>query len=245
MSKTLIVANWKMNPKSFKDAAKLFEMVEKNVKLSKDAEVVVCPPFLWLRELRSKKLSLGAQNCHFQMSGAFTGEVSSLMLTDAKVEYVILGHSERRQMGETDAQINLKVKTALKDGLKPILCIGEKEDEEINLVLERQITQALEKITASQLEQVAIAYEPVWAIGTGKACSADNALSATLFIRRILTKLYSRFLAEKTPILYGGSVSSENCAQYLDRSGMNGLLVGGASLDADQFVKIINTVSKR
>lgn len=245
MSKTLIVANWKMNPKSFKDAAKLFEMVEKNVKLSKDAEVVVCPPFLWLRELRSKKLSLGAQNCHFQMSGAFTGEVSSLMLTDAKVEYVILGHSERRQMGETDAQINLKVKTALKDGLKPILCIGEKEDEEINLVLERQITQALEKITASQLEQVAIAYEPVWAIGTGKACSADNALSATLFIRRILTKLYSRFLAEKTLILYGGSVSSENCAQYLDRSGMNGLLVGGASLNADQFVKIINTVSKR
>jgi len=245
MSKTLIVANWKMNPKSFKDAAKLFEMVEKNVKLSKDAEVVVCPPFLWLRELRSKKLSLGAQNCHFQMSGAFTGEVSSLMLIDAKVKYVILGHSERRQMGETDAQINLKVKTALKDGLKPILCIGEKEDEEINLVLERQITQALEKITASQLEQVAIAYEPVWAIGTGKACSADNALSATLFIRRILTKLYSRFLAEKTLILYGGSVSSENCAQYLDRSGMNGLLVGGASLNADQFVKIINTVSKR
>jgi len=244
--KKLIVANWKMNPKSQKDAAKLFDAVEKGVKIGQAARVIICPPFLWLGELKSKKLALGAQNCHWETSGAFTGEISAAMLADQGVEYVILGHSERRQYaGETNEMINHKMKVALKEGLKPIFCVGEKEGEEMGAVLEEQLTQGLAKISVKQLDEIIIAYEPVWAIstsGTGSICSSDNALSAALFIRRVLTKFYSRFLAEKVPILYGGSVDANNCAEYIKRVGMNGVLVGGASLDAEEFTKIVKQV---
>ncbi len=244
--KKIIVANWKMNPKNFKEAQALLEAVKK-AKRGSETEVVICPPFIWLRCLASKTtargISFGAQNCHWEITGAYTGEVAAAMAADAGAKYVILGHSERRQfMGETDEIINLKIKTALKMGLKPILCVGEKTGEEMSLVLEEQLSRALAGLSVNQAKEIAVAYEPVWAIGTGNACLPDNALSAALFIKKTLTKLYSRFLADKTSILYGGSVTSRNAADYLSKAQMNGLLVGGASLDGKEFGKIIESL---
>lgn len=243
--KKLIIANWKMNPKSFGEAEGLFETVKKSVKKSAELAVVICPPSLWLRSLKAgANIALGAQNCHWEISGAFTGEQSAFMLADAGAEYVILGHSERRQfMGETDEVINLKIKAALKAKLKVVLCVGEKLGEEMGSVVEGQMTAALEGLNVNQMKEMAIAYEPVWAIGTGKACSADDALSTGLFIRKTITKLYSRFLAEKTPVLYGGSVSSQNSASYITQARLDGLLIGGASLEAEEFLQIIKNIA--
>jgi triosephosphate isomerase len=166
------------------------------------------------------------------------------MLADLGVKYVILGHSERRNfMGETNEIINLKIKAALKAKMKVILCVGEKAGEEMNLVVEQQLVTGLSGLSVSQMKDIAIAYEPVWAIGTGNACLPESAQSATLFIKRILTKLYSRFLADQVPVLYGGSVIAENCADYIKISRMNGLLVGGASLDNQEFGKIISNLN--
>ncbi len=250
--KSLVVANWKMYPNSVKEAEQLLGLVEKGVKVkNSDLEIVICPPFIWLEYLMSKfkskkGLVYGAQNCHWELSGAFTGEVSAAMLADLGVKYVILGHSERRQyLGETDTIINSKIKTALKTKIKPILCVGEREGEEMNLVVEDQLIKDLADLNFNQVKELIVAYEPVWAIGTGRPCLPDNALSAGLFIHRILTQLYSRFLAEKVPVLYGGSVDAKNAANYVKQANMNGLLVGGSSLNAESFVKIINNVYEK
>lgn len=248
MFKILVIANWKMNPKAFKEASELFETVKKAVKKSGDIKVIICPPALWLKELRpgaNLSLSLGAQNCHWETSGAYTGELSAQMLVDAGAEFVIVGHSERRNyMGESDEIVNLKIKAALRSKLRPILCVGERAGEEMSLVVEDQLTRDLVSLSVNQMKEVIIAYEPVWAIGTGNNCLPDNALSATLFIRKTLTKLYSRFLADKTPIIYGGSVHANNENDYIKQARMNGVLVGGASLEGDEFIKIINNLSK-
>lgn len=243
--KNLIVANWKMNPKTAKEALALFGAVKKGIGGSKNPPVVICPPFCWLPKLKTTvALKLGGQNCHWEVRGPFTGEISAAMLADSGAQFVILGHSERRHyLGETDEIINLKIKAALKTGLKPILCVGEKEGEEMSLVVERQLSGALAGLGVNQTKEVIIAYEPVWAIGTGRACLADDALSAALFIRRLITKLYSRFLADKISLLYGGSVDSRQATDYITKAGMNGLLVGGASLEAEEFVKIIKNVN--
>ncbi len=247
MNKIIIVANWKMNPKSQREALALFEAVKNGARSVKDTEVVICPPFCWLPKLKSGgALKLGGQNCHWEVSGAYTGEISAAMLADVGARYVILGHSERRHfLGETDEVINLKTKAALKADLKPILCVGEKEGEEMGSVVEKQLAGALAGLSVNQMKEIIIAYEPVWAISTeaGRPCLPDDALSAALFIRRIITKLYSRFLAEKIPVLYGGSVNSGNATDYIKKAGMNGLLVGGASLEAEEFVKIIKNVN--
>lgn len=233
-----------MNPKNAKEASALFGEIKKGVIGIKNLEIVVCPPFVLLVGLKAGvNLKLGAQNCHWETQGAFTGEISTSMLADLKIDYVILGHSERRRyFGETDEAINLKIKSVLKLKLKPILCIGEKEGEDMGAVIEKQLVEGLSGINFNQLKEIAIAYEPVWAIGTGKACSPDNALSAALFIKLVLTKLYSRFLAEKVQVLYGGSVDSGNSASYIKESRMNGLLVGGNSLNAEEFLKIVKNV---
>jgi len=240
----IVVANWKMNPNSAKEAEALFDAVAEEAKKSKNVEIVICPPFCYLPLFQgSKNIKLGAQNCHWELAGAYTGEVSAIMLADLGISYVILGHSERRQfLGETDAIVNLKIKTALKAKLKPTLCVGEKEGEEMNIVVEEQVTKALAGLNINQMKEIVIAYEPVWAIGTGRSCEPDNALSAALFIRRICTKLYSRFLAENLPVLYGGSVSAQNAENYIKTARMDGLLVGGASLDAGGFIKIIENI---
>ncbi len=251
MLKTLIVANWKMNPMKLDQAKSLLSDVIIGLKSGKigDKEIIFCPPFLWLAvladEYKNKKgLVFGAQNCHWEQSGAYTGEISAPMLASAGAKYVILGHSERRQyLGETDEIINLKIKAALKAGLKPILCVGEKDGEEMNLVVEQQLVGGLAGLGMRQINEIAIVYEPVWAISTqaGRSCLPDDALSAQLFIRRLLTKLYSRFVAEKIPVLYGGSVDGQNASNYIKIANMNGLLVGGASLEAQEFIKVINS----
>jgi triosephosphate isomerase len=239
--KTLIVANWKCNPTSFKEAKKLFDAVKKSAK-SKNAEVVICPPFLYLPLL--KGLTLGAQNVFWEQIGAFTGEISASMLKDLKVEYVIVGHSERRKyFNESDVIVNKKIKQGLLAKLQIILCVGENMGENTSVVLEKQITEGLKDLTRAELKHMVIAYEPVWAIGTGNNCSVDQTLSSVLLIRKIISNLYNRELADAIKILYGGSVNSSNCTSYIKDAGVNGLLVGGASLDVEEFVKIVKSVS--
>jgi triosephosphate isomerase len=251
MTKKIIIANWKMHPTKQLEAKKILIEVISVLKLPRgsEKEIVFCPPFLWLEalvaEVKNKKgVAFGAQNCHWEQSGAYTGEISASMLAHSGVKYVILGHSERRQyLGETNEIVNLKIKAALKAGLKPILCVGEKDGEEMNLAVEQQLVGGLAGLSMKQMNETAVVYEPVWAISTqaGRSCLPDDALSTHLFIRRLLTKLYSRFVAEKIPVLYGGSVDAQNASSYIKIAHMNGLLVGGASLEAEEFLKIISS----
>jgi len=231
--KPLIVANWKMNPVTEKEAENIFNGIRKGTK-GTSAEVVVCPPFVYLPLL--KGLKLGAQNVFYEEKGAFTGEISDIMLKDLGVEYIIIGHSERRKyFDETDEIINKKIKKALEVGFKIIFCIGETAEEKNagkrNEVLERQIKIGL--LGIENLENVSIAYEPVWAIGTGNNCGVGETKNSVDFIRG--------FVQPSTRILYGGSVKSDNSGAYIKEAGANGLLVGGASLNEEEFVKIVKS----
>jgi triosephosphate isomerase len=242
--KPLIIANWKCNPETFKEAKKIFNAVKRGVK--KSAEVVICPPFVFLSELGEKGLLLGAQNVCFENMGAYTGEVSALMLKDLGVEYVIIGHSERRKyFGETDIDINKKIKKSIEAKLKIIFCVGETKEEwqahQKPEVLERQITEGLKGITRDEIKNIIIAYEPVWAIGTGNNCSVDETMSSIIFIRKIVAELYNREIADNMRIVYGGSVKPDNSASYIKEAGANGLLVGGASLNPEEFIKIVES----
>jgi len=231
--KNLIVANWKMNPASAKEAENIFKGIKKGIKGAK-SEVVVCPPNIFLSQLSG--IVLGAQNVFYEDKGAFTGEVSAVMLKDLGAEYVIIGHSERRKyFGETDEIINKKIKKALEVGLKVIFCIGETQEQhdagKRNEILESQIKTGLNGI--ENLNNINIAYEPVWAIGTGKNCSVDDTKSAIDFIKSLA--------GENVRVLYGGSVKSENSGAYIKEALANGLLVGGASLIAEEFAKIVKS----
>jgi len=247
MAKYIIVANWKMNPPNYKEAEDLIKKVLISIKKLSGVDVVFCPPFIWLTDFSHKNKSsayFGAQDVFYENEGAFTGEISPLMLKNSKVDYVILGHSERRIIGETDEIINKKVKAVLKVGLKTILCVGEKEGQEKSQILEEQIMSGLKNVSSnSVINNVILAYEPVWAIGTGKNCSVDETMSSVLLIRNIIRKLYNRGVADKIKILYGGSVTFNNSSSYLKDSGVNGLLVGGASLNSEDFIKIIKSAS--
>ncbi len=241
--KPLIIANWKCNPISQKEAKALFNAVKKGVKLVKNVDVVICPPFVYLPVLSG--LALGAQDVFYKEKGAFTGEISPLMLKDLGVEYVIMGHSEvRKYLNETDEIINKKIKESLAAKLKVILCVGETEAEIENKsnVIERQTTRALQSVTHEEIKHIAIAYEPVWAIGTGNNCSVDEATKSILLIKKIIAYLYNREAADHLRILYGGSVKAENSGAYMNKGNANGLLVGGASLNAEEFVAIIKSV---
>jgi len=239
----LIVANWKMNPSTKKEAEEILNEIKNGIG-GGNSEVVVCPPFVYLSALesvRSDLTQLGAQDVFYEDKGAFTGEVSGLMLRDLGVEYVIIGHSERRKyFGETDEIVNKKIKKALEVGLKVIFCIGETAEErdagKKNEVLEKQIKIGLDGINLAENGSplvINIAYEPVWAIGTGNNCSVEETKESIDFIRK--------FVHPETRILYGGSVKSDNSASYIKEAGSNGLLVGGASLNAQEFVKIIKS----
>lgn len=220
--KKLIIANWKCNPKTLAEAKRLFNNVKKT-------KAVICPPFVYLTEFNYK--FLGAQNCHWEESGPYTGEVSPKMLKDLRVKYVILGHSERREhFNETDETINKKLKAALGAGLIPVLCIGEKKGEDANLVVENQLSYDLNGISEKDRNKIIIAYEPIWAISTsgGEICSPGYAQKMLDFIKQ-------RFNGK---IIYGGSVDSKIINNYL-KVGYNGALVGGASLDADEFVRLV------
>lgn len=265
--KPIIIANWKMNPVSIKEAERLFGILKKELRKIKNTEIVICPPSVWLGEAkrlgfqsRSRsseftKLQLGGQNCFWETKGAFTGEVSPLMLKNLDCRYVIVGHSERKKyFQEDDEVINKKLKAALKNRLQPILCVGEeardaftsdgRQINEMNLVVGEQVKNGLNGISSARVSEVVIAYEPIWAIGTGVPCSSDDAMKAALFIKKTLTNLYNRSVAEKVKILYGGSVNSQNAVNYIKGAEMDGLLVGGASLNASEFIRIIKNIEE-
>ena len=239
--KSLIAANWKLNPQTDKEAKGLFNAVKAGVKNAKGVEVVICPPSLYLSLF--KGLGLGAQNCYFEDKGAFTGEISFQMVKSLGVDYVIIGHSERRKyFKETDEEVNKKVKKAIVAGLDVILCIGEtaeeRDQQKKTQVIKMQLEKDLDKVTKDDMKHVNIAYEPIWAIGTGNNCSVEETTTSLLFIKQTINNMYNREVADKTRILYGGSVNGENSGAYIKGAGANGLLVGGASLKAEEFVKI-------
>ena len=249
--KKLIAANWKMN-KAVPEAVSAAEELKKLVKNAKNAEVVVCPPFTALeavgKELKKSNIKLGAQNMHFEGSGAYTGDISPLMLKSIGCEYVILGHSERREFfKEDDMLINKKVASALSHKLKPILCVGENLEERnrhwTQEVLEKQLNNCLQNVTKKQMKNVTIAYEPVWAISRGdpnhKAATSKDAEEGHALIRNFLSIIFDRKTAENTRIIYGGSMKPENAKDLLSRKGIDGGLVGNASLNAKSFAEIV------
>ena len=246
MRKPIIAGNWKMN----KTPAEAEELVKALVPLVADAEaeVVVCPPFVCLdavgKVIKGTNIKLGAQNVHFEKSGAFTGEISADMLLAMGVEYVIIGHSERRQyFGETDCTVNKRARAALAAGLKPIICVGESLAERENGITDElvgmQTKLALKEIEAEQLEQLVIAYEPIWAIGTGKTATAQEANATIGAIRRAIAQVYGEEAAQKVRIQYGGSMNPKNASELMAQSEIDGGLIGGASLKAEDFSKVV------
>ena len=244
----LIAGNWKMNT-TISEAVKLVGDMRPLLEPINNVEKAVCPPFVSLaavREvLKGSSVKLGAQNMYFEEKGAYTGEISPLMLSGL-CEYVILGHSERRQyFNETNEIINKKVRVALKVGLKPILCVGESlaqyEAGKTEAVVTDHVTGSLKDIPAS--DNLVIAYEPVWAIGTGRAATGEQANKIIGLVRNIVAKLYSGSLAQNMRVLYGGSVTGDNIAEFIGQKEIDGGLVGGASLKVDQFVNIVKQTS--
>ena len=248
MRKPIIVGNWKMN-KTNHETEKFFTEFKPLVEGVKNVEIVIGAPFTALetatRETKGTNIKIAAENMNANDSGAYTGEISPLMLKDLGVEYVILGHSERREYyGETDSIINEKVKAALKHGLKPILCVGEKLEERENgtteAVVKEQTVGGLKDVSASDMSNVVIAYEPVWAIGTGETASPEQAQEMHKFIRTLVEKVYGFDIADNLTILYGGSVKPDNAKEIFSKPDVDGGLIGGAALKADDFLAIVN-----
>jgi len=242
----LIAGNWKMH-KTTGEAELYIAALLPRVSTADGVDVAVCPPYLALEEMvessRGSRVQVYAQNMHHAAEGAYTGEVSPAMLTEIGVHGVILGHSERRELfGETDKALQLKVPAALAAGLTPILCVGETEDEreagDTERKLRHQVQEDLARLDTSQLGDVVIAYEPIWAIGTGRVATPEQAQEAIGFIRALVADR-SREEAQRTRVLYGGSVKGENCADLLCLPDIDGALVGGASLDAESFADIV------
>ena len=248
----LIAANWKMN-KTAKEAAQFIDEFKKLIKDFKDAEIVICPPFTILNEtkklIKDSKIKLGGQNMHFESSGAFTGEVSPLMLKDIGCEYVILGHSERREFfNEDDNLINKKVIAALNNNLRPILCIEnleQRKNGKTKEVIEQQLRICLKNANKSQMTKITIAYEPVWAISRGdpshKAATPEDAEEGHKLIRNFLERMFDSATAKNTRVIYGGSLKPENAKEPLSMPNINGGLVGNASLDAKSFAEIVKS----
>ena len=247
MRKKVIAGNWKMNKNP--EESELF--IKELIPLVKSIEnvVVICAPFIDLTYLinatKETNIKIGAQNMHWEEKGAFTGEVSGAMLKNIGVEYIIIGHSERRQyFAENDETVNKKVKAAFAVGLKPIMCVGEsleqREAGSTDSIITNQTKLGLQDLTKEQVENIIIAYEPIWAIGTGKTASNDDANNAIIAIRKEIEEIYGKEVADKVIIQYGGSVKSSNAKELFNMSDIDGGLVGGASLEAEEFSKIAN-----
>jgi triosephosphate isomerase len=243
--KTLIAANWKMNT-NFDEAKQLINGLLSSTNLEAQVETLVCPPFVYLQTisnmLEDKPIKLGAQNMYFEEKGAYTGEISPSMVAEF-CDYVIIGHSERRQLfGDTNAIVNRKLISAISYDLTPILCVGEnlldRENGDAENVVGQQLEESLDGI--AQTANLIVAYEPVWAIGTGMAATSDLAEDIMKFIRLKLASIYDDLFANNLTLLYGGSVTSDNVKDYLGQIDINGALVGGASLDAQKFKDIID-----
>lgn len=252
MRKKILAANWKMNMTNG-EARSFMENFLREIGDELDVEVVIIPPFLSIATVteclsKHQSVKVGAQNMHFEKSGAFTGEISAGMLRDLYVRFVVIGHSERRALfGETDAIVNKKVKAAHIAALRPILCVGEtlgqRDAGEVETVLATQLRGGLADLTPKEIVDTVIAYEPVWAIGTGRTASPEQAQEAHAFIRKTIAEIADQATADKVRIQYGGSVKPENTAALMSQPDIDGALVGGASLDARSFAQIVeNTV---
>ena len=246
MRKPIIAGNWKMH-KTIAEALEFVNEVKDRVNNDK-VEAVICAPFTLLKDLKQAtkgtNIKIGAQNMHFEEKGAFTGEISPLMLKELDMDYVVIGHSERRQyFNETDETVNKKVLKALEVGIDPIWCVGEtlEEREAGNTkdVCKVQVEKALENVSKEDLAKVVIAYEPVWAIGTGKTATSEDANDVIAYIREVVANLYGE-LANEVRIQYGGSVKPSNVAEIMNQSDIDGALVGGASLEANDYVELVN-----
>lgn len=247
MRKSLIAGNWKMNKTPYQ-AQMLARQID-SIQLDDAVEALICVPAIDLQAvnevLDDSQLHLGAQNMYYEDHGAFTGEISASMLKDLQVEYVILGHSERRGIfGETDEMIQKKVEAALKAGIRPILCVGETlEEREAGKQEEKvqgQLLSALQGLNPKDLESLVIAYEPIWAIGTGKSASEEDAQEMANFIRQQVSSMLSKATGDAVRILYGGSVKPENIKAIMEQEDIDGALVGGASLEAASFISLVN-----
>lgn len=248
MSRTpLLAGNWKMH-NTLRESVNLVQGLWQEIKEVMDREVAVCPPFTALavvaKALEETRIKLGAQNLFWEEKGAFTGEISPLMLKDTGCTYVIIGHSERRKyFAESDAQVNRKVKTALKYGLLPIICLGETLEQrqagEAQTVVQNQITADLAELTASEAEKIVVAYEPIWAIGTGMNDTPESSNELIGFLRQTIAGLTDYSTAQKIRILYGGSVKPDNIDAYMAAPEIDGALVGGASLTPESFSRIV------
>lgn len=245
--KPIIAGNWKMH-KTRQQAADLANALAASVGTYDAVEVVLCPPFTALetvaQAIRGTKISLGAQNCHWADQGAYTGEISPLMLVDVGCKYVIIGHSERRQyFVETDESINKKAQAAYRHGLIPIICVGETLEErqagKTESVVTTQVRGCLQGLPAEKVAESVIAYEPVWAIGTGQTATKEQAQEVHALIRKLVAEMFSTDVAEKVRIQYGGSVKPQNIRELMAQPDIDGALVGGASLEADSFAAIV------
>ena len=250
--KTIIAGNWKMN-KTLSETRAFAEELKPILPRGKWCDVVLCVPYVNIpaavRLFKDCRVAIGAENCHYEANGAYTGEVSAEMLKELGVKYVVIGHSERRQYyNETDATVNKKVHAALEVGLRPIVCVGEsleQREEGVTEELVRMQTKiALLGVTAEQMANVVIAYEPVWAIGTGKTATADQAEEVCAQIRKVVGELYGEAVAEATTVQYGGSMNAKNCEELLSKKDVDGGLIGGASLKAPDFAVIVNAATK-
>ncbi len=248
MKKPIIAGNWKMN-NTKAEAEELMTALKPLVKDVTRTDVVVCVPFTCIEKVKKlakgTKIKVGAQNVAWADKGAFTGEISAAMLKEVGAEYVIIGHSERRQyFGETDNSVNMRLVQALKNDLKPIVCVGETLDERTSgkteLVLRTQLEGGLEGISPDDMKNVVIAYEPVWAIGTGVTATAEQANTTIKYIRKVLAKMFTRPVANKVRIQYGGSMNAKNAAELMAMSDIDGGLIGGASLKAEDFSKVVH-----
>ena len=247
MRRVIIAGNWKMF-KTINESIELVTLLKRSVVDINDLEIVVCPPFTSLSDVRElimdTNIKLGAQDCYWEKEGAFTGEVSASMLKSAGCEYVIVGHSERRQLfGDTNETVNKKAKAALREGLRPIVCVGERlSDRQAGKtfdVVKDHVTNSLSGLTGEDMLKVVIAYEPVWAIGTGVNATKEQAEEVHKYIRELLKKMYGAEISGSVRIQYGGSVKPDNIRELISEEDVDGALVGGASLKADSFAQII------
>lgn len=247
----LVVANWKMNPQSQKEAEILFKELSIVVKNIKNMQIIICPPFPYLsvsQKFKNKKIILGAQNVSMKTEGSFTGEISPKMLKNIGVNYVIVGHSERRNMGENNRNINEKILNLIKFKLSPILCVGENKRDHDGFYLSfvgEQIKECLSGVTRSQLKNIIIAYEPVWAIGASatREATREEFMEMKIFIKKVISDIYDAKIAHSIPIIYGGSVNPLNASSFTVEGGADGLLVGRDSLNPKKFGAILSALN--
>lgn len=244
----IIIANWKMNPQKKVEAEAIFKNTANLIKNVKHAEVVICSPYIYLNlkeKLKNKSIKLGSQDIFFEKEGSFTGEISGGMLKDQGVEHVIIGHSERRMMGDTNEIVNKKILAALKSNLIPVFCIGESNRDSNGFYLsfiKEQLMQGLRDVTKTQIKKIVFAYEPVWAIGSSatRVATPVEFTEIRIYIKKIISDLYDIKIANEIRIIYGGSVNPLNAESFIKEGGADGLLVGRDSLNAKKFSAIIN-----